>query len=84
MYSTVTLFSAHAATPVTIEVSDGTITCPSVCSIMYGTDPSNRNLTAVSGDRIPGLLPDVIYYYLVTQTIGSQVVEVEGSFTLGV
>ena len=55
-----------------------------VCSIMYGTDPSNRNLTAVSGQRIPGLLPDETYFYLVTQTIDSQVVEVEGSFMSGV
>ena len=54
------------------------------CSIMYGTDPSNRNLIAVSEQAIPGLLPDETYFYLVTQTVNSQVVEVEGSFTLGV
>ena len=51
---------------------------------MYGTEPNNRNLPAVSGQPIPGLLPDETYFYFVTQTIGSQVVEVEGSFTLGV
>ena len=51
---------------------------------MYGTDPSSRSLPAVSGQRIPGLQLDVTYFYFVTQTIGSQVVEVEGSFTLGV
>ena len=52
--------------------------------ILYGTDPSNRNLTAVSGQWIPGLLPDETYFYLATQTIDSQVVEVEGSFMSGV
>ena len=54
------------------------------CNILYGTDQNSRNLPAVSGQRIPGLQPDVTYFYLVTQTIDSQVVEVEGSFTLGV
>ena len=67
-----------------VEVSDGTITCPGVCSIMYGTDANNRNLPAVSGQLIPGLLPDETYFYLVTQTIDSQMVEVEGSFMSGV
>ena len=79
------IFNAETPLP-TVEVSDGTITCvdyPS-CSIMYGTDPNNRNLTAVSGQRIPGLLPDETYFYLVTQSIGSQEVEVEGSFMSGV
>ena len=74
----------NAGTPLPVEVSDGTITCVDYCRIMYGTDPSNRNLTAVSGQPIPGLLPDETYFYLVTQIIGSQVVEVEGSFMLGV
>ena len=78
------IISAHAATPLTVEVSDGTITCPSACNIVYGADRNNLNLPAVSGQRIPGLLPDVTYFYRVTQTIASQVVEVEGSFTLGV
>ena len=53
------------------------------CNIVYGTDLNNRNLPAVSGQQIPGLLPNETYFYLVTQTIGSQVVEVEGSFTIG-
>ena len=80
------IFTVHAATPLTVEVSGSTIVCLSYpcCSIVYGTDPNNRNLTAVSRQPIPGLLPDETYFYLVTQTIGSQVVEVEGSFTLGV
>ena len=56
----------------------------SSCDIVYGTDPSNRNLTAVSGQAIQGLLPDETYFYLVTQAIGSQVVKVEGSFMSGV
>ena len=67
-----------------VEVSDGTITCFGACSIMYGTDPNNRNLPATSGVQIPGLLSNETYFYLVTQTTGSQIVEVEGSFTLGV
>ena len=53
------------------------------CNILYGTNPNGRTISAVSGQQIPGLLPDVTYFYLVTQTIGSQVVEVEGSFTIG-
>ena len=67
-----------------VDVSDGTITCSDACSIVYGTDPNNRNLPATSGVQIPGLLSNETYFYLVTQTTGSQIVEVEGSFTLGV
>ena len=79
-------FTLHAATPLTVEVFGGIIACLSFpcCSIVYGTNENNRNLTAVSGQRISGLLPGVTYFYLVTHSIGSQVVEVEGSFVSGV
>ena len=54
------------------------------CNILYGTNPNDRNLPAVSSQAIPGLLPNETYFYVATQTIDSQVVEVEGSFTIGV